>query len=524
MKKTVRKAQRKPLSFSTTMRNPERIAGFLTCLKEFEGWTLTSEVIKLVVKSVLNKGLYSTMYQNKNKELLNRVKEKDAIYSDHQLEEIILNSPQDHKEAGFKKGWDSRFDTWYKLSMEFGFIYYEMNAPIQISATGHMLIDAYQSVPINEEKIQNVFLNALVKYRTNNPFRRNSNSNIPLILLLNVLLKLKEDSEENGAGIFRQEIPLFICWQNDDAQSMYEYIKALRKEYKFSYSDEIIYEKCLILLEAESKYNRFKMSQICGESVDEYIRKMRSTGIISLRGNGRFLDLNMLEIDRINYIVKHYNRQSEHSEKYSYYQYMGAVDSNILKINHNVDIDLSDIRKSTLYKYAEEYSEEKVFDELRKVCNKTESRDPMLKFINAPTRLEFLISIALVKQFKDLDVNPNYHIDDEGLPTFTASGGVSDIICIDKDTDGLFEVTLMRSRQDQVNNEIVPIRRHLLEYKKEKREKVFSVFIAPIIHEDTKEIALWYKYKDGIDILTYDIPSFIQKIKYKNKLNHWLDS
>lgn len=523
MKITSRKPERKPLSFSTTMRNPERIAGFLTCLQEFEGWILTSDVIRLVIKSVLNKGLYSTIYQNKNKSLLNQVKEREATYSNHELEEIILNSPQDHKEAGFEKGWDSRFDTWYKLPMEFGFIYYEMGKPIQISATGHMLIDAYQSVPINEEKIQNVFLNALIKYRTNNPFRKNLNSNIPLILLLNVLQKLKADSDENGAGIFRQELPLLICWQHDDAQSLYEYIKAFRKEYQFSYSDEVIYEKCLVLLDGENKRNRFKMSQICGESVDEYIRKMRSTGVVSLRGNGRFLDLNMLEIEKINYIISHYSIQPEHSEKTSYYQYMGTIDSTVLQIKQNIDINLSDIRKTTLYKYAKEYSEEKVFDELKKVCNKIESRDPILKFINAPTRLEFLTSIALVQQFKSLDVNPNYNVDDEGLPTFTAVGGIPDIICIDQETDGLFEVTLMRGRQEQVNNEIIPIRRHLLEYKQSKREKAFSVFIAPIIHEDTKEIALWYKHKDNIDILTYDIPNFIQTIKEKNMIAHLIN-
>ncbi len=32
------------------------------------------------------------------------------------------------------------------------------------------------------------------------------------------------------------------------------------------------------------------MSQI-NEAVDEYIRKMRITGLISLRGNGRFIDI-----------------------------------------------------------------------------------------------------------------------------------------------------------------------------------------------------------------------------------------
>ena len=51
------------------------------------------------------------------------------------------------------------------------------------------------------------FCNALVKYQTNNPFRRNANYNAPIPLLLNVLKEIKNDEEENGAGIYRKELP-----------------------------------------------------------------------------------------------------------------------------------------------------------------------------------------------------------------------------------------------------------------------------------------------------------------------------
>ena len=94
----------------------------------------------------------------------------------------------------------------------------------------------------------------------------------------------------------------------------------------------------------------------------------------------------------------------------------------------------------------------------------------------------------MVQHFENLDVTPNYTIDDEGLPTNTASGGMADIVCRDGEYQGLLEVTLMRGRQDQVNNEIVPIRRHLRD-EKQNFEKTFSVFIAPVVHEDAKEMA-----------------------------------
>ncbi len=518
-----RKAEYKPLSFSTTMRNPARIAGFLNCLLPYENRILTSSLIQEVVKNILRNKLYKPTYINKTP-LLKDIFNKETLYNDKQIEDIILNSPQKHKEAGFNHGWDSRFDTWYKLPMEFGFVYYEMGKPIKISNTGHMLIDAYNETPTNELKIQNVMLNAMMKYQTNNPFKKNANSNAPLPLLLNVLTLLKNDKHENGAGLYRKEISILACWKDNNAENIYRYIKDLRKQAGYDYSDEYIYEKCLNLLGTDiSKSKRFKMSQICGNAIDEYIRKMRIAGIISLRGNGRFIDFNSVEEEKIRYIIENYTKYPIFQEKQAYFNYMKTIDGNILELQQSNKIDLSDIRKRTLYKYAKEYSQDKIFKELSKVCKKQDSTDKILKFINAPTRLEFLTSISLVQQFPGLDVNPNYSVDDEGLPTFTAGGNIADIECYDAKQNGLFEVTLMCGRQDQVNNEIVPIRRHLKKML-EKNPKSFSVFVAPIVHEDTAEVANLYKIRENLDILTFDIVSFIKYIKQKNKLSEFLNT
>ena len=515
-------AERKPLSFSTTMRNPDRIAGFLDCLLPYENMILTSDVINKIIKKVLANKLYKTMYQKRNPRYKDIYYNEDKTYTDNDLEDIIEHSPQQHKEAGFDYGWDSRFDTWYKLPMEFGFVYYEMNKPINISNTGHMLIDAYNENPINERKIQDVMLNALMKYQTNNPFRKNANSNAPLPLLLNVLDLLKKDKKENGAGVSRQELSILICWNDNNADNLYHYIKELRRRVGFNYSDEFIYERCLEILGADdSQRNRFKMNQICGEAVDEYIRKMRSSGIISLRGNGRFIDFNMVEEDKIQYIIDNYSEYPTFTDKSQYYDYIGTIDNNVLEIQQSTKIDLTDIRKQALYKYAKEYSPEKIFEELLKVCNKKESTDNILKFINAPTRLEFLTSISLVQQFKGLDVNPNYSVDDEGLPTYTAVGGLADIECFDSKYNSYFEVTLMCGRQDQVNNEIVPIRRHLKEAL-QRNPLSFSVFVVPIVHEDTVEVAKLYKIRENLDILTFNINDYIDKIKKKRKVKELL--
>lgn len=187
----------------------------------------------------------------------------------------------------------------------------------------------------------------------------------------------------------------------------------------------------------------------------------------------------------------------------------------------SVPADTTDLRRSSLMRFAAEYSKEVIYSELHKVCTKTASSDFMLKLLPGPVRLEFLTSIAMVQNFENLNVIPNYTIDDEGLPTNTASGGKADIICFDEEYQSLIEVTLMCGRQDQVNNEIVPIRRHLLEEKK-NQEKTFSVFVAPVIHEDAKQIAEWYKFKEDLDIVAYDMDEFVDKIKEEDKISKLL--
>lgn len=484
---------------------------------------MTSAVIHKVVKNLIREKEYTPMIVQRTPELKAIRNSFDDYFTDEQLELIVAESPQKHKEKGFDYGWDSRFDTWYKMLKEFGFVKYAMNESIQITSTGHMIVDAYLEEPRNEKKIQTVFLNALMKYQTNNPLRRTLNDNAPLPFLLRVIKYFHEDSGENNVGLYRGELPILICWQDNDAQSAYRYIKNIRRLRGFNYSEEFIYERCLSILGSDNR-NYLKMEKICHEAVDEYIRKMRMTGLLSLRSNGRFLDINSFEKDTMEYVIEHYSTYPRFETEDDYINYMGTIDSEIVQLEEQPEPNFSDVRKRTLYRYAREMTKESVRKELLAVCAQRESTDKILRYINAPTRLEFLTSIALVQNFSGLDVNPNYSVDDEGLPTFTASGGYADIECYDSDCDSYFEVTLMCGRSDQVNNEIIPISRHLREAKRNRREESFSVFVAPKIHPDAIEAAEWQKKKYKVNILTLDIENFMEQIDVASRVSQLLVS
>lgn len=515
MSKT-RKTEYKILSFSTTMRNPERIANFLKALLPFENRILSHEIIMQIIAYLIAHKLYVPLYASKNyKEIL----ESDEIFSQAQTQEIIENSPQNHKEAGFNKGWDSRFDTFYKLSMEFGFCFYTMNEPLIISNTGHLLIDAMNENPGNEAKIANIFLNGLMKYQSNNPFRNTKNANVPLILLLNTMGELKNLGGDSK--IHRSEITFFLCWKDSNFKTLAKFILDFRKAYPhFAYSDEIIYHKCLKLLESKNT-KRFKLSQVCGESVDEYIRKMRITGIISLRGNGRFLDFNSFEMDKIKYVRQNYSTYPSFKDKKAYFVYMGKLDTYILEIGEvQSTINKEALKLRTLQSFASKYSKEQIYKELHILnSKKTSSKDEVFKFIPEPMRFEFLTAIALKQHFESLQVLPNYSIDDEGLPKSFASGNQADILCKDKESEATIEVSLICGR-GQVNNELLPIARHLRELTESSKDKAkifFALFIAPKIFEDSKRYVKFIAFDEGLNIKNFDILEFIEKLKISHK-------
>ena len=243
---------------------------------------------------------------------------------------------------------------------------------------------------------------------------------------------------------------------------------------------------------------------------------MRITGVVSLRGNGRFIDFNSFEMEKIEYILDNYVNYSNYQSKREFFDYMGSIDTEIVSLTQIVDDSIVfDARINTLNQWATEHTKEDIANELNILSRNGESRNAILRVIDKTTRLEFLTSIALKQNFVDLDVRPNYHVDDEGLPTFTASGGVADIECYDTDCNSLVEVTLMCAR-NQATNEMPAITRHLQEaIEKEPNITHFSMLVAPSIHTDTKYMAGYSKYRFGINILTLTITEFIEAINKK---------
>jgi hypothetical protein len=498
-----RQSEYKPLLFTTTMRNPERLKDFLTVLSEYDGEILTNGIIDKVAKILIQKGLYQPM---KITQVVKGKWKNEIELSEAETEKVFDDNPQSHKEAGFEKGWPSRFDTWFKIAKELGFVWYWPNEEIKFSESGKMLLD--KEKPENELM---VFANAFAKYQRQNPFRRVLNKNVPLILLIQTIKLLDNDPAYNGTGISRLEIPLLLCWQNDNAESLYREIKKLRKKHGYSPSNEVILDLCYELLNETKRDD----NSILGDYPDDFIRKMRLTGLFSLRGGGRFIDINTKEMATVNYILKNYISYPTFEAEKDYFNYIGKVDTNLIA---TLSVYETPIRttKAELEKWVNHYAWESIKTEMLNLAQKKSSEDDILRVIEQPLRLEFLTSLAILKKLPNVVVKPNFVSDDEGLPTSFASGGNPDIECLeDKDTV-LIEVTLLTGTQQHIR-ESFSVHRHLEEYVK-KGTKSYSVFISPKSFIDTERYFNFIK-KDGFEVRISDIDKFVHGLEEKATLN-----
>src|SRR5690554_2680696 len=95
-----RASEYKPLLFTTTLRNPERMKAFIKVLTPYNGQRLTNELIDKVVFDLVSKKLYQPVYINKTPHLRAQLSNEDEPFCEHDTLEIIENSPQKHKEAG----------------------------------------------------------------------------------------------------------------------------------------------------------------------------------------------------------------------------------------------------------------------------------------------------------------------------------------------------------------------------------------------------------------------------------------
>lgn len=492
----------KPLLFTTTLRNPERLKWFLAVLKNYDGQILTDDLAEKIAGEIIRIGLYTPTRLSAI--VKRKIKAKEPL-TDREVAKALQDNPQNHKEAGFSKGWPSRFDTWFKIAKELGFVFYRAGEKIHFSEIGLKLVDSE-----HPEFEQQAFLNAFVKYQSNSPFRRVRNENVPLILLLEVISKLNADEDFNDVGISKLELPLVIYWKDNDAEKLYRRIKKLREDFRFTPSWEVISDICRNeIMEGQDIVRDDKSIMV--DYPDEFIRKMRLTGLISLRGGGRFIDINKKEQDKVDYVLATYAAYKKYDTEESYFEYISTVDKKLISfVPKPVSISEQD---KFLAKWVGIYAWESIKTELLNLSKSQLTKDEVLKYLSNPIRLEFLTALAVKSKFPNVKVIPNYPVDDEGIPTATAGGvgNTGDIECFEDVNGILIEVTMSEGRT-QTMMEVWPISRHLAEFSK-KAKNSMCYFVAPSIFSDSAKQIDYVRKTENLFISPKTIDEFLEHLE-----------
>lgn len=562
----VRKRRRKPISFDTTLRNPSRIPQFISILSRFEGQVINDDVALSVEAEIIRQKIFEptkstlgTYMKSYNKKFVFKAddqspeayKKVDAIYSrwkdgdpgDVSNEDIVYllkNTITAHNERDWNGGWESRLHTQFNFLNELGFVRVVKGERILLSDTGRLMIHEYENgypklENYDESFEQSAFLMAFAKYQVNNPYRSNTIEVNFFPLVLNVIRYL--DEEYGRPGISKQDLPFIITWGNDDYRTLAEYIYKFRKKFGYKTSDELVYEYAMNLLDnttpndviapateqfINEKKIDYKFDKIISETPDEVIRKLRLTMLISLRGAGRFIDINKNEYDKVKHVLNNYSLNIHFNDDVDvYFDYMGKIDDDLRFMADKPETqEAKDAKEIAIEKWASDYDWQFLKEEMLNTVLKRQSTHLILKYVTAPARLEFLSAIVMKKALPRLKVLANYKADDQGIPFSTASGRKknsigADIDVFEDDIHAIVEPTVSLQRSFQVEHELPSIRNHVLNtahYDVDNGlnfREWFCLFIASNISRDVGDQSELIRRANGVKIYPWDIEDFV---------------
>lgn len=448
----------KQLQFDTAIRNPERYVEILKFIEQYEGVVLTKTKLLEIVSNMYLKGIVSS--------------EKLIIEKESTVETIkdsVISVNESRKaDGGYPQGYCSRFWTYMRTLSEFGFVYARYNEKMLIGDIAKKMIN-------REIDEQEAFSVQVLKYNRKSPYKNVSNDYNYFKFILSVL----EELANKGEKLSMEKFILSTFNKNGD---VLEFIKLLDKN---SFKDkEDVYEYIQKNFEGVNK-----IGTVVNDYPDVVLRILRLTGFIKIEYIGKIY----ISIDdkHKEYMKKLLNMDfvlddKEKKDANLYFEKLSKMNSDeleIIKSNRKSEEnkkEYNDILKETIKKY--ELDKNKIIDLLSNITNK-KNQDERFKYISDPLKLEWYISMLIYEVWgEEFSIKPNYKIDSIGIPISYAPGNQGDIEVMNDSVYWLIEVTLIRNKMQQLNNETVNLFRHVR--GKEKQKKYLSL-IAPCIHEDT---------------------------------------
>ena len=459
----------KQMSLEVAVRNPERYEGILKTFAKFEGVVLDD-------KGVLD--VYSQLY-------LDEVVTADALSDGNLTKRFVskwIESNCSHNnEWGYPTGYQAAFTRYLKTLSEFGLIYAQYEQVLRLSSVAKALVNG--KITLSE-----AFALQSMRFWRKSPYRRVLNDFNFFEFIIDSMIELKKRGHRMSynqlmVGLFSDNgnIKEFLelLEKNkvgDDADKAYALVKR-----KYSQVDEH-HAKAAKMESAFRDYGNtvFRVLQLTGFVTVDY------TGVLMLTPNENRMPL-YKALKARNFSIP----ESAKEDEEEYFEQLGSFDISLesLILSHREQVDHSTAEyNKKIPRIIQSYglTPELIEQALMKVSNGDKKGRDAFWFIQDPVKFEFLLTLFVYTYYGDaFEYKPNYICDEAGIPYSHAPGNIGDIEIFNKDRYWLIEATLIRSKNQQVNNETVNLFRHIDDTMNGQK---YLTLVAPYIHEDTKLI------------------------------------
>lgn len=510
-------------SMSTTVRNADRITGFLRTAAELEGepWDVTSQIKYQIL--LIRDRQYLSDPDNKqtvsglSEEQRELLEDKERRMTFGEAEGIFLAK---RYEDPAMRGRQS-IAPLRKLGLV------RTDGRVRITPLGRMLLDG--AVTFGD-----FMLESMLKYQYPNPQDRGFRTwNIkPFIGILRLIRRVNELCETRGEkpkGISTTEFGIFALSlrRYDAVDETAERLLEFRHELESRRSDE---ERSRFtedyILDYLAGFNN--PVQNVFEYADNMVRYIRQTKYIHIRGKfaRTYVDLEPRRRREIDAILAEDDGRARGFTAKDWADYIGTYGTyvrpfetveKLTEILRDIDLEINGMERSlslpltssaaapgteglkteidrrreertrlqNLLIVKESHENTSLVDETLQAFEdiRTRNRKGLEKRLSV--ELERWANVALNILDDSHLVKPNAPMGDDNQPTFTAPAGEPDIECFYDSFNAICEVTMLRSRE-QWYNEGQPVMRHLHKFENENPGKpAYCLFVAPEIHNDT---------------------------------------
>ncbi|WP_448529036.1 AlwI family type II restriction endonuclease [Raineya sp.] len=519
---------RKLWSISTTVRNPERLRDFLKVLKMIEGEPFNAEnQIKYQILLIQNRFYKPThipsefipLWDNPTKNISYELAEKI----------FYLQNYQDPAMRGRQS-----VNPLNKLGFA---VARESLGKIEITELGNNFISGKYDIGFT-------FFKSLLKLQFPNPWSKDFQEGfdvIPFIATLHLIDRVNQKFSEKGLTQteFSLFVPSLVNYQQID-----EYVEKIALYRKSTDKKQFLYEFAKDFYQTLPSEKQLKNFYEYGDNIMRYFRLTRFFCVSTSSFGAEWrIDIEPNRKIEVEQILRQFSGKAlDFQNEKDYLQYIRDINlpilpnkqaenikkiiegvlTGLLQMQKNHQIQLNEEEKAILSISYESFSQselENLLEKLRRTLTKFSTIIQKKKLINNVNEIQEIISLLQdskklrkieAYQFEklladglkiindEIEIKPNYPVDDVGEPISHAVGNQADIECFYQNFNAICEVTLDTSLYQWVR-ETQPVMRHLRDFEKKYKDKnCYCLFIAPKIHQDTL-YHFWTSIKYGYD-------------------------